>query len=269
MLRPTVHRVVPAALAACLILSPAARADSGGTTATAASSTVGSATVAPSQTRTVRLTRRQLRSVQRRVGVRADGVLGPGTRSALRRYQTRKRLKRTGRPNLETLRAMRLAFATAVEERLRAAAAPAAPVAGYTFPIRGAWRFGGARTGFGERGGAHQGVDLLAGCGVPVAAASAGRVKTNAHQSAAGNYLVVTDTPSGEDQVYMHLREKPDLRPGDPVAPGQALATVGDTGNATDCLLHFELWSAPGWYEGGKPRDPQQDLASWSGAAAR
>jgi murein DD-endopeptidase MepM/ murein hydrolase activator NlpD len=109
-------------------------------------------------------------------------------------------------------------------------------------------------------------VDLLARCGAPVTAASAGRVKTNDDQSAAGNYLVLTDTPSGEDQVYMHLREPSPLRPGELVAPGQPIGEVGDTGNATACLLHFELWSSPGWYAGGKPRDPRPDLSAWSGA---
>jgi murein DD-endopeptidase MepM/ murein hydrolase activator NlpD len=38
---------------------------------------------------------------------------------------------------------------------------------------------------------------------------------------------------------------------------------VGDTGNASGCHLHFELWSAPGWYAGGEPFDPLPRLQRW------
>jgi murein DD-endopeptidase MepM/ murein hydrolase activator NlpD len=35
---------------------------------------------------------------------------------------------------------------------------------------------------------------------------------------------------------------------------------VGQTGRASTCHLHFELWTAPGWYEGGEAVDPEQLL---------
>jgi murein DD-endopeptidase MepM/ murein hydrolase activator NlpD len=38
---------------------------------------------------------------------------------------------------------------------------------------------------------------------------------------------------------------------------------VGDTGRASGCHLHFEEWTAPGWYAGGKPFDPLPDLRAW------
>jgi murein DD-endopeptidase MepM/ murein hydrolase activator NlpD len=38
---------------------------------------------------------------------------------------------------------------------------------------------------------------------------------------------------------------------------------VGQTGDATACHLHFEEWSSPGWYSGGRPFDPLADLKSW------
>lgn len=228
---------------------------------------------AVSETQTIKLTRPQVKSVQRRADVRPDGALGTRTRTALKRYQAKKRLTRTGRPNLQTLKSMKLAFAKKIEQKLVAkASAPAtgtSTVAGYSFPLQGTWAFGGSATAFGDRGGAHQGVDLLSACGTPVVAASSGTVKTNTDQSAAGNYLVLTDTPSGEDQVYMHLQTPSPLKVGERIAAGAPVGLVGDTGNATACLLHFELWTAPGWYEGGKPRDPSSDLKSWAGTPAR
>ncbi|MDX8153390.1 peptidoglycan DD-metalloendopeptidase family protein [Patulibacter brassicae] len=209
----------------------------------------------------MRLTRRELRSVQRRVGVRADGVLGARTRKALRRFQQRKRLAKTGVPNVETLRALDLPFVARVEAELRAAQVDGS---GSRFPLQGGWTFGGAGTGFGTRGGAHEGIDLLADCGVPVVAVSSGTVKRVANHEKAGNYVVVTGTSTRTDQVYSHLQERPALRAGDRLQAGAPIGRVGDTGNATACLLHFELWTAPGWYEGGVPRDPRPDLEAWA-----
>ena len=47
------------------------------------------------------------------------------------------------------------------------------------------------------------------------------------------------------------------------VRTGQPIGLVGDTGNAQGCHLHFEIWGAPGWYEGGSPIDPLSYLKAW------
>lgn len=255
-------------LATCAPATHAAETTGGMSTGAPAAATAPAAAPAPtvSETQTVRLTRSQTKSVQRRAHVKADGALGSRTRAAIKRYQGRKRLVRTGRPNLQTLRAMKLAFASRIERQLVAKqrSAPAtSSVPGYVFPIQGEWTWGGAATHFGDRDGAHQGVDLMSPCGTPLVAASAGTVKANDTQSAAGNYLVLTSTPSGEDQAYMHLQAPSTLKVGDAVTAGQPVGLVGDTGNANGCHLHFELWTAPGWYSGGHPRDPDGDLGSW------
>lgn len=258
------------ALLAITSTSPATAADgTGGLDAGATTRSESAPPVTPRirVTATVKLTRSQTKSVQRRVHVRADGRIGAQTRRAIRRYQQRKHLMRTGRPNLQTLRAMRLRFAERIAARMTQKAVAA--VRPGTFPIQGPWRRGGSATTFGARGGDHQGVDLFAACGTPLVAASSGKVKTRKYQSRAGNYVVITGTPSGEDEVYMHLREPSPLAVGDTVQPGTPLGAVGDTGRADGCHLHFELWTAPGWYEGGRPHDPSAILDQWAAAAGR
>jgi murein DD-endopeptidase MepM/ murein hydrolase activator NlpD len=45
--------------------------------------------------------------------------------------------------------------------------------------------------------------------------------------------------------LYAHLMDKPDLKPGDPVNCGQAIGTVGKSGNALNPHLHFEIKVGP------------------------
>jgi hypothetical protein len=136
------------------------------------------------------------------------------------------------------------------------------------FPILGAHRFGegAARFGAGRAGHVHQGQDVFASCGTPLVAAHGGTVKFAGFQAAAGNYLVVT-TDEGVDHVYMHLRDPALVAAGDPVATGQPIGFVGDTGDAVGCHLHFELWPAPGWQSGGTPVDPLASLTAWDAAS--
>ena len=75
------------------------------------------------------------------------------------------------------------------------------------------------------------------------------------------------DTPDGGSYAYMHLREPALVQKGDRVYAGQRLGVVGDTGDAQGCHLHIELWSAPGWYQGGSPFDPRPSLVRWDAAS--
>jgi hypothetical protein len=68
---------------------------------------------------------------------------------------------------------------------------------------------------------------------------------------------------SSYDYVYMHLQERSPFRAGDRVKTGQMIGRVGDSGNAQGCHLHYEMWSAPGWYDGGNPLDPYRFLKTW------
>jgi len=137
----------------------------------------------------------------------------------------------------------------------------------YRFPIRGRHDYGGAgaRFGAGRSGHSHQGQDVMARCGRPLVAARGGRVQYSGYHRAAGNYIVIDGSGTGTDYGYMHLAEPSPFRKGDRVYTGQRIGSVGRTGDATDCHLHFEMWTAPGWYEGGRPVDPLSSLEAWDG----
>jgi murein DD-endopeptidase MepM/ murein hydrolase activator NlpD len=135
----------------------------------------------------------------------------------------------------------------------------------YEFPILGPHDYGGPAGRFGapRSGHTHQGQDVMAACGLPVVAARGGRVQYAGYEGAAGNYVVIDGMGTPYDTAYMHLAQPSSLQTGDPVRTGQPIGVVGDTGDATACHLHFELWGPPGWYEGGSPIDPLPYLKKW------
>lgn len=133
---------------------------------------------------------------------------------------------------------------------------------GYIFPVRGPHTYGDG-IGAPRAGHTHQGQDVLANCGLPLVAARGGRVQYNGYQGAAGNYIVIDGKSTGMDFVYMHLIAPSPLKEGSVVKTGQVIGNVGQTGDATACHLHFEMWSAPGWYEGGHFLDPTPFLKRW------
>jgi murein DD-endopeptidase MepM/ murein hydrolase activator NlpD len=203
-----------------------------------------------------------------RAGLRtkADGVFGRQTHRNVHRYERRHRIAVDGRISRGQMRGM-LRRARLPVRLLDRRPAPRAVAAGgaFTFPVAGRWEWGREGAFFGDRGGRHQGVDVFADCGTPLVAAEAGKVVYRAQHSAAGHYVIVR-TASGEDHVYMHLQRAASVARGDDVPVGARLGAVGRTGNATACHLHFEIWTAPGWYEGGRARDPLPDLRRWSAA---
>jgi murein DD-endopeptidase MepM/ murein hydrolase activator NlpD len=135
----------------------------------------------------------------------------------------------------------------------------------YTFPVLGSHDFGGAAGRFGaaRSGHTHQGQDIMASCGTPEVAARGGRVQYAGYEANAGNYVVIDGRGTGFDFMYAHLAEPSPLETGDPVRTGQPIGVVGETGDAVGCHLHFEMWTAPGWYEGGSPVDPLPYLEKW------
>ena len=147
--------------------------------------------------------------------------------------------------------------ATSAQDPVTEPVEPDAPGAftflGYRFPIQGAHEFGDGAAAFGG-GRGHQGHDVFAACGTPIVAARGGKVEFKQYHSRAGYYLVIDGARTGTDFVYMHLREAALVGKGDKVKTGQLIGFVGDTGRASGCHLHFEEWTAPGWYCGRQAR---------------
>lgn len=143
-----------------------------------------------------------------------------------------------------------------------------APVAAFNvfdaiFPIRGKHDLGQSSTnGFGG-GRGHMGQDMFAACGTRLVAARGGTVAFAGYEARAGNYVVVTAADQ-RSYVYMHLRRASPLQTGQRVLTGQAVGEVGETGRASGCHLHFEMWTAPGWRTGDATAiDPLPELARW------
>ncbi len=160
----------------------------------------------------------------------------------------------------------RYEFRLAPEAREAAASDPPAvsfDYADHLFPIRGRHNLGYTATN--DFGGPrnHKGQDMFASCGTRLAVARGGKVQYAGYHSAAGNYAVIDGAGTDRDYVYMHMREAPLVRTGQRVFTGQALGEVGESGRASGCHLHFEMWSAPGWYEGGRAFDPLPSLRAW------
>lgn len=109
------------------------------------------------------------------------------------------------------------------------------------WPVRGILSSGfGVRTSpFTDTPVFHHGLDIIAGTGVQVRAAAAGKVVRSGYESLFGN-VVVLDHGNGYRSLYAHLGERT-AAAGDLVQKGDPIGTVGDTGRTTGPHLHFEI----------------------------
>lgn len=202
--------------------------------------------------------------------VRWDGTTSGGRPAKNGRY-TFRIVPQAGGPS--ALRAFQQSVRRTLRQARRRASSSAAarPLSlnfalyGFAFPVLGPHSYGssGSRFGAGRSGHTHQGHDVMARCGVPLVAARGGRVRYSGYQGAAGNYVVIDGHGSSFDTAYMHLLQPSPLKAGTIVRTGQPIGLVGSTGSSTACHLHFEIWTAPGWYEGGSPIDPLGFLKKW------
>jgi len=109
------------------------------------------------------------------------------------------------------------------------------------WPVRGMLSsgFGVRNSPFTDTPVFHQGLDIVAQAGAPVAAAAPGAVVKSGYEALLGN-VVVVDHGSGYRSVYAHLSERTAVE-GSFVAKGDVLGKVGATGRTTGPHLHYEV----------------------------
>lgn len=111
---------------------------------------------------------------------------------------------------------------------------------------------GGVNDGFGYRDGDefHGGIDIMAGYGATIVAASPGVVSNVSFSGGWGQYVIV-DHGGGVTTLYAHMIEgSPTVSVGQSVGAGEMLGSVGSSGYSTVAHLHFEV------YVGGSRVDP-------------
>ena len=132
-----------------------------------------------------------------------------------------------------------------------------APVAGGSAAVSGsgwAWPTNGPVTSeFGYRWGRqHEGIDIGAGTGVPIYAATDGVVSFAGTMGGYGNMTLI-DHGGGVVTAYAH-QSAILVSVGSRVSRGQQIGRVGSTGNVTGPHLHFEV------RVGGSARNPRDYL---------
>jgi murein DD-endopeptidase MepM/ murein hydrolase activator NlpD len=231
---------------------------------------------------------KELQRALRKRGVRVavDGAFGRGTRSAVVRLQRKMGRRRTGVADVALLKALGVAPQPPADAlRVTIASVPdvtGAAVAGLglpdgvppaptsaenlgarflrAFPIAGPHSY---TDDFGDPRpqGPHQGVDILSPLGTPVVAVADGAVvRLSRAETGRGGITIWLRDTAGNVFFYAHLAAIADgLQDGSPVALGQQIGAVGNTGDARGgpTHLHFELH--PG--DGGAV-DPFNDLST-------
>ena len=119
-------------------------------------------------------------------------------------------------------------------------------------------------------GRVHDAIDILAPRGTPVVAAAAARVARlfTSERGGLTAYLLGDEDLGGRRAVYYYAHldaYAPGLAEGDRLRPGDAVGTVGDTGNAVpgNTHLHFAVWTVtdPADVWDGEPLNPYDLLA--------
>ncbi len=216
-----------------------------------------------------RRTKNNVKRWERRSGKPVNGVVSRGDAKGILRQAKKLGGASQAAPTQPSTESTRSSDGAGGQTTTPTSPTPIASSSALAFPIQGAHDYGTSVNRFGApRGGrSHMGQDVLADCGLPVVAVEGGTVVYSGYEGSAGNYIVVKGAKTKRDYVYMHLRRPAYFQADDTVRTGERIGLVGDTGDATACHLHFELWTAPGWYNGGDAVDPLRYLKEWDAAS--
>ena len=166
----------------------------------------------------------------------------------------------------------------------------AASVPEYVVPVSDV-----GRAAWGETHSTYPATDVFVGCGAELLSPVRGTVlevrRINAYDRAVDNPATRggrSVSLLGDDGVRYYLAHfdaiAPELEPGDAVAAGEYLGTMGDTGRTSACHLHFSIsppcpgkewsvrrgviWPYPyldAWRR-GEPRSPVDEVEAWAAA---
>jgi len=134
---------------------------------------------------------------------------------------------------------------------------------GHFFPVRGPHGTRGPIGAFGaprDDGRAHEGFDVVAKCGTPLAAVRAGKVTHRGYDPKLyGNFVEIKGRMEHFSYFYAHLPRPADVKKGERVKTAERVGRVGMTGNARTigCHLQFEI------HHHGHAIDPQPKLREW------
>jgi murein DD-endopeptidase MepM/ murein hydrolase activator NlpD len=124
------------------------------------------------------------------------------------------------------------------------------------FPVRGTIDFGEADARFGVwRGGhRHEGQDVFADPGTPLAAVREGVVVETGDDGGRGNYIAIWSPEADRTFVYLHMLRPTPHGVGDVVKAGARVGAVGCTGSCWGDHLHLEMRAGRGTT--GRALDP-------------
>jgi murein DD-endopeptidase MepM/ murein hydrolase activator NlpD len=146
------------------------------------------------------------------------------------------------------------AFTELAETAAAVEVAPSEPEA--WFPVRGTVDFGAYDARFGVWRGSrrHDGQDVFADAGTPLAAIRDGSVVETGDDGGRGNYVAIWSPEVDRTFLYLHMRAPTPLAVGDTVDGGERVGAVGCTGSCWGDHLHFEMRAGRGTT--GRPLDP-------------